>query len=94
MSPLVSQIRWTNNIIIFSHLSFSLEKEFCVLLGIKNNYSKRELERQIASHYYERYVLSGDTKESNIPIVGEEDCPNSRILDTYCLKFLDLPKLL
>ena len=39
---------------------------------------RHKLERQIASHYYERYMLSGDTKESNIPIVGEEDCHNSR----------------
>lgn len=91
VSPLVSQISWTNNIVIFSHQSSLEEKEFYIRLCIKNNYSKRELERQIASHYYERYVLSGDTKESNIPIVGEEDCPNSRILDTYCLEFLDLP---
>ncbi len=92
VSPLVSQISWTNNIVIFSHQSSLEEKEFYIRLCIKNNYSKRELERQIASHYYERYVLSGDTKESNIPIVGEDDCPNSRILDTYCLEFLDLPK--
>lgn len=60
-------------------------------LCIKNNYSKRELERQIASHYYERCVLSGDKKESNIPIVGEKDCNNSWILDTYCLEFINLP---
>ena len=32
------------------------EKEFYIRLCIKNNYSKRELERQIASHYYERYM--------------------------------------
>lgn len=91
VAPLVRQISWTNNIVIFSHQSSIEEKEFYIRLCIKNNYSKRELERQIASHYYERYVLSGDTKESNIPIVGEEDCPNSRILDTYCLEFLNLP---
>ena len=91
VAPLVRQISWTNNIVIFSHQSPIEEKEFYIRLCIKNNYSKRELERQIASHYYERYVLSGDTKESNIPIVGEEDCPNSRIMDTYCLEFLNLP---
>lgn len=92
VSPLVSQISWTNNIVIFSHQSSIEEKVFYIRLCIKNNYSKRELERQIGSHYYERYMLSGDTKESDVPIVGEDDCPNSRILDTYCLEFLDLPK--
>jgi predicted nuclease of restriction endonuclease-like (RecB) superfamily len=53
VSPLVSQISWTNNLIIFSHKSTIEEKEFYIRLCIKNNYSKRELERQIASHYYE-----------------------------------------
>lgn len=91
VAPLVRQISWTNNIVIFSHKSSLEEKEFYIRLCIKNNYSKRELERQIASHYYERYMLSGDTKESNVPVVGEEDCPDSRILDTYCLEFLNLP---
>ncbi|MCQ2802037.1 MAG: PDDEXK nuclease domain-containing protein [Bacilli bacterium] len=91
VSPLVRQISWTNNILIFSHKSSMEEKEFYIRLCIKNNYSKRELERQIASHYYERYMLSGDTTENKLPIVGEEDCPNTRILDTYCLEFLDLP---
>ena len=66
VSPLVSQISWTNNIVIFSHKSSIEEKEFYLRLCIKNNYSKRELERQIASYYYERYALSGDIKESII----------------------------
>lgn len=53
VSPLVSQISWTNNLIIFSHESSIEEKEFYIRLCIKNNYSKRELERQIESHYFE-----------------------------------------
>jgi len=92
LSPLVSQISWTNNILIFSHKSSLEEKEFYIRLCIKNNYSKRELERQLASHYYERYMLSnGKANESLETVVGEEDCPNTRILDQYSLEFLDLP---
>ena len=68
------------------------EKEFYIKLCIKNNYSKRELQRQINSHYYERYLLSnGNVLESFEPIAGEEDEPNTRILDQYSLEFLDLP---
>jgi len=92
VSPLVSQISWTNNLIIFSHKSTIEEKEFYIRLCIKNNYSKRELERQIASHYYERYILSaGNELESTTALVGEDDYPNTRILDQYSLEFLDLP---
>ncbi len=92
VSPLVSQISWTNNLIIFSHESSIEEKEFYIRLCIKNNYSKRELERQIESHYFERYMLSGENaKESFLPVEGEDDYPNTRILDQYSLEFLDLP---
>ncbi len=92
VAPLVRQISWTNNMIIFSHKSPIEEKEFYLRLCIKNNYSKRELERQIASHYYERYILSdGNALESTTARVGEDDYPNTRILDQYSLEFLDLP---
>jgi predicted nuclease of restriction endonuclease-like (RecB) superfamily len=50
------------------------------------------LERQIASHYNERYILSaGNELESTTALVGEDDYPNTRILDQYSLEFLDLP---
>ena len=59
---------------------------------IKNNYSKRELDRQIASGYYQRYMLSNGKVNQNLACVeGEEDYPNTRILDIYNLEFLDLP---
>jgi len=92
VSPLVSQISWTNNLIIFSHKSSIEEKEFYIKLCIKNNYSKRELERQISSHYYERYMLSNGTAPFSVgEIIDEYDFPNAKILDTYSLEFLDLP---
>ena len=92
VSPLVSQISWTNNLLIFSRESSIEEKEFYIRLCIKNNYSKRELQRQIESHYYQRYLMSnGDAFESLEPVIGEEDGPNTRILDQYSLEFLDLP---
>jgi len=91
VAPLVRQISWSNNILIFSHESTIDEKEFYIRLCIKNNYSKRELQRQIKSHYYERYMLSENAKESTLPVIGEDDFPNTRILDSYSLEFLDLP---
>lgn len=46
-------------------------------LCLKNNYSYKELKRQIRSHYYERYLLSnGNALESLEPVVGEEDESN------------------
>ena len=89
---LVAQLSWSNNLSILRATNSMEEKEFYLRLCIKNNYSKRELQRQIESHYYERYLLSnGNALESHKPIIGEEDEPNTRILDQFSLEFLDLP---
>ena len=92
VSPLVTQISWTNNLIILSSTNTIEEKEFYIKMCIKNNYSKRELDRQIGSGYYQRYMLSdGKANQSLAKIEGDEDYPNTRIIDTYSLEFLDLP---
>ena len=91
-TPLVTQISWTNNLLIITGSKTKEERHFYLKLTIKNNYSKRELDRQISSSYYERYLLSDGVQ---IPTfrntVDENDYPNTRILDTYSLEFLDLP---
>ena len=58
VSPLVTQISWTNHLLILSKTKTKEEKEFYIRLSLKENYSKRELERQIDSGYYERVILS------------------------------------
>ena len=57
-SPLVTQLSWTNNLLILSKAKTQEEREFYLRLAIKENYTKRELERQLQSAYYERYMLS------------------------------------
>jgi len=73
VSPLVTQISWTNNLLIMSGTNSIEEKEFYIKMCIKNNYSKRELDRQISSGYFHRYMLSdGKTNQSLTKAVGEE----------------------
>ena len=75
-----------------NNLQFFFEKEFYIRMSIKNNYSKKELDRQIGRGYYQRYILSdGKANQSLAKIEGDEDYPNTRLLDTYSLEFLDLP---
>ena len=88
VTPLVTQISWTNHLIIMSGCKTKEERLFYIKLCIKENYSKRELERQIDSAFYQRYLLS-----VNKPL--PEVVPNvvkGNILDTYVLEFLDLPE--
>lgn len=92
VAPLVRQISWTHNVMILGATNSIEEKEFYIKMCIKNNYSKRELDRQISSGYFQRYMLSdGKANQSLEQTTGEEDYPNTRILDTYSLEFLDLP---
>lgn len=92
VSTLLTQISWSNNLIILSSTKSIEEKEFYIRMCIKNNYSARELDRQISSGYFYRYMLSdGKANESIEKTTGEEDYPNTRLLDTYSLEFLDLP---
>jgi predicted nuclease of restriction endonuclease-like (RecB) superfamily len=91
-SPLVRKLSWTNNLLILSGAKSIEEKEFYLKLSIKNNYSKRKLDRQISTGYFERYMLGdGEVAENLEATVDEDDYPNTRILDTYTLEFLDLP---
>lgn len=64
------------------------ERHFYINLCIKESYSSRELERQIESGYYERYMLSTE-KILSEPIKGLKQNP---FLDSYVIEFLDLPK--
>ena len=64
------------------------ERHFYITLCIKESYSSRELERQIDSGYYERYMLSKE-KLLPEPIKGLKENP---FLDSYVIEFLDLPK--
>ena len=92
VSSLLSQISWTNHLIILSKCKRDEEREFYMRLCIKNKYSTRELNRQISTKYYERYLLSdGKALDSNEKTIDEDDIPNSRVLDHFSLEFLDLP---
>lgn len=53
VAPLVRQISWSHNVIIMGSTNSIEEKEFYIKMCIKNNYSKRELDRQIGSGYYQ-----------------------------------------
>ena len=88
VTPLVTQIRWTNHLLIMSGSKSAEERHFYIELCAKNRYSKRELERQMDSAYYERYMLSA---KKPLPETVPQSVRGS-ILDSYVLEFLDLPE--
>lgn len=89
LSPLVRELPWTHNTIIFSRCKSAEEREYYLNACIKERYSKRELERQISASHFERSLL-GNQKVS---AVLRESHPNinNTLKDNYVLEFLGLP---
>ncbi len=89
VSPLVTQLTWTNHLIIMSACKTMEERIFYIKMCIKEKLSKRELERQIDSGYYERYMLS---EKPLLPAIERSKNATGNIfLDNYVLDFLDIP---
>lgn len=58
LSTLLRELTWSNNLHILTKTKSIEEKGFYLNLAIKEKYSARELERQINSAIYERFLLS------------------------------------
>lgn len=87
VSTLLTQISWSNHLAILSSSKSDEEREFYIQLSIKERYSARELQRQLDSGYFERYMLSTEKLEP-VPV----PCTiKNNFLDTYILEFLSLP---
>jgi predicted nuclease of restriction endonuclease-like (RecB) superfamily len=85
---LLTEITWSNNLLILSKTSSDEEKIFYLFLTAKEKYSKRELERQISSGYYERIMLS---KSKVSPLVTQFKTQMQQVFkDTYVFEFLNL----
>lgn len=87
-STLSSELSWSINTKIMS-CKTDEEREFYMRLAIKNNYSYRELDRQIDSSLYERTMLS---KNSNInALLTDKYDGLTALRDSYVMEFLDMP---
>lgn len=90
VSPLVTQLSWTNHLQIMSACKTAEERYFYMALCARERYSKRELARQINSGYYERFMLS--QKPAPPAITEARKSTRNVFLDTYTLEFLDVPE--
>ena len=85
------ELSWTHYRLLF-RIENGEARNFYMLESVKNNWSTRELERQINSLLYERLALSKDREKvlelSTKGLVIQE--PKDIIKDPYVLEFLDL----
>jgi len=97
MYPIVNALRAQLNWLqykLLSSISDVTKREYYELEAVKNNWTGRELERQINAQLYERLLISND-RESVMEIAREERLPENAkeiIKDPMFLEFLGLEK--
>jgi len=92
-STLWTQLSWSQYKLLVS-LDTEDQRAFYIAETIKNNWTVRQLERQINSSLYERLLMSND-KESVLAIARNEKLPSDAkeiIKDPMFLEFLDLKR--
>lgn len=92
-STLRTQLNWSQYKLLIS-ISDSDKREYYELETVNNNWTGRELERQINSMLYERLLLSND-KESVLAVARKERIPENPteiIKDPMVLEFLGLER--
>lgn len=90
VTPLVTQLPWTHNLIILSQAKLPQERKFYLRLAAQERWSKRELERQFRLGAFEQAVLAPPRVS---PAVTQLHGPAASDLfkDAYALEFLELP---
>jgi predicted nuclease of restriction endonuclease-like (RecB) superfamily len=88
LSTLLREISWSHNLTIFSRCKTEEEKEFYLKQAKQENYSFRELDRQISASLFERTMI-GNSKLSTVlretnPGIGKT------FKDSYIFEFLNL----
>lgn len=88
LATLLRENSWSNNLLIMARTKTDEAKEFYLLLSRKNNYSYRELERQIDSMLFERTMISDEKNKVFIT----KNSGLTALRDSYVLEFLDIPE--
>ncbi|CAN1543519.1 YhcG PDDEXK nuclease domain containing protein [Flavobacteriaceae bacterium] len=92
-SALRTQLSWTQYKLLFA-IDNSEKREFYIAESVKNNWTSRQLERQINSSLYERLLMSSD-KQSVLAVAKNEKLPSDArdiIKDPMYLEFLGLKR--
>jgi len=89
LQPLVGEISWTKNVVIFQKSKDDLEREFYIKMTKKFGWTKNLLINQIKNKSYEKFL----TNQTNFDNTLEENYKHQTVLavkDEYNFDFLDL----
>ncbi|MGQ7853000.1 PDDEXK nuclease domain-containing protein [Pedobacter sp. WC2501] len=88
VSALLTQISWTNHLLILAKTKTSEEKLFYLYQSIKDKLSTRELERQLNTATFERTMLG-----NKFSTAVTSKLPAGIFKDPYIFEFLALPEI-
>jgi len=89
-SSVLTEIGWTQHLSLMSRCKSEEERLFYLYLTKKENYTVKELDRQISASVFERTMLSA---QSNLPVGAQQpDTLKSYFKDLYIFEFLNLPE--
>ncbi|HEY4079290.1 MAG TPA: PDDEXK nuclease domain-containing protein [Burkholderiaceae bacterium] len=91
VTPLVTLLPWTHNLIILTQSKHPEEREFYLRMAVQHRWSSRELERQFRVAAFEKTVLApAKVSAALTQIHGEAALQVFK--DAYSLEFLGLPR--
>ncbi len=90
VTPLVTQLPWTHNLIILTQSKRPEEREFYLRMAVQQRWGKRELERQYSLGAFGRAVLS-PAKVSPALTQMHGASAVGVFKDSYSVEFLNLP---
>lgn len=89
VSALLTQLPWTQNLIILNQAKRAEEREFYLRMAVQEKWSSRQLERQFKAASFERAVL---TPANASPALTQHHPQAVSIFkDAYVVEFLGLP---
>lgn len=86
---LLTEIGWTQHLSLMSRCKTEEERLFYIYLTIKENYTVKELDRQISAAVFERTMLSSKTEPPES--LSGIDLIKPHFKDLYIFEFLNLP---
>lgn len=89
LSPLVTELSWTHNLLIMARCKRDNEREFYLRMAAQEKWGKRELERQLNGALFERVALAPPKLAPAVREVHPE--AETIFKDSYLIEFVDLP---
>ncbi|AZE04611.1 PDDEXK nuclease domain-containing protein [Pseudomonas chlororaphis] len=88
VAPLVRQLSWSHNLVVLGQSKQAKEREFYLRMALQEQWSRRELERQIKSALFERSL----TRPAKVSTALRQIHPDALKVfkDAYVVEFLDL----